>query len=422
MAKPYPPAVVLGMSPTGLGVIRGLGRRGIKVWGNDIDWYRAGFFSKFCRRLATLNCETEENKLVDKLIEFSSQLKVKPVIFATDDEYLIFLARNSDALTPYFHFPRVDSELVETFLNKRKFYEICEKYEIPQPVTYMVGDENELRKIANVIRFPAIIKPIYSHVWALKYGFLKAIKVKNRFELIEQYEKLNDMKANVIVQEVISGKEDQIFIFSAYFNELSEPIRIFTGRKIRQYPYEFGTTTVAESLWEPEVADLSIRLLRHLKFQGLCDVEFKKDPLDQRFKIIEINPRVARWHSLTDAVGTDLSFTAFSDLIGEKVRPTQGFEEHVKWVFLFRDVPTSIKLILNGMMSLSSWWKSIQGKREHAIFSWQDPMPAITYGFEMVAKGTQGFWRQAKEEKGRAKAGKIKSGSSRNRVGNFWAF
>ena len=380
MKKPYPSAIVLGMSPTGLALIRGLGRRGIGVWGNDIDWYRAGYFSRYCRRLATLNPETEEQKLLNRLLEFGSQVQGKSVIFATDDEYLVFLARNNEALMPYFHYPRVDSELVDSFLNKKKFYELCDKYEIPKPVTYIVHDESELEKVTKTLRYPAIIKPIYSHIWALKYGFLKAIKVYDKFELIEHYKKLNEMKYNVLIQEVIGGNEDQIYIFSGYFNECSEPLRFFTGRKLRQYPYEFGTTTVAESLWEPEVADLSIRFLRNLKFHGLCDVEFKKDPSDQKFKMIEINPRIARWHSLADASGTDLSFTAYADLLGEKVEPQQEFQEHVKWVFLFRDVPTSIMSILNGTMSLSSWRKSIQGTREHAIFSWRDPIPAMTYG------------------------------------------
>ena len=83
MERLYPPPIVLGMSPTGLAVMRGLGRRGIELLGNDIDWYRTRCFSKFCRRLVTLNPETEEYKLLDKLIEFGSQVQAKPVIFAS---------------------------------------------------------------------------------------------------------------------------------------------------------------------------------------------------------------------------------------------------------------------------------------------------------------------------------------------------
>ena len=64
--------------------MRGLGRRGIELLGNDIDWYRTRCFSKFFRCLATLNPETEEHNLLDKLIELGSQIQAKSVILAPD--------------------------------------------------------------------------------------------------------------------------------------------------------------------------------------------------------------------------------------------------------------------------------------------------------------------------------------------------
>lgn len=394
IASDFPPAIVLGMSPTGLAVIRALGSHNIEVWGNDIDWYRSGYFSKYCRVFGRINPLSEETLLLEQLLTFGRKTVTKPVIFPTDDEYLAFLANYREVLQPYFRFSDLDPKLIDQFLNKRSFHELCQHHGIHTPATFTVRDETQLAELSMHISYPAIIKPIYSHLWALKYGFLKVIEVHSKSELQKAYATLGAMKSNVMVQEIIAGGDEQIYIFSGYFNQRSEPLRIFTGRKIRQYPPNYGTTTVAESVWEPRVADLSIRLLQQVHFQGLCDVEFKKDPKDGQFKIIEINPRVGRWHSLTDASGADLTYTAYLDLIGITSRADHTFQEHIKWVFLLRDLVSVLPQILRGHMSLFKWIQSLRGRRVHAIFSWKDPLPALAYLLEMAIKGINGLRRR----------------------------
>ena len=41
-------------------------------------------------------------------------------------------------------------------------------------------------------------------------------------------------------------------------------------------------------------------------FHGVSQVEFKRDPRDGRFKLMEINPRLWQWHGLAAACGVDL--------------------------------------------------------------------------------------------------------------------
>ena len=56
-----------------------------------------------------------------------------------------------------------------------------------------------------------------------------------------------------------------------------------------------------------EVVDAGLRLPRaRSSYQGLSQVEFKRDPRDGRYKLMEINPRLCQWHGLAAACGVDL--------------------------------------------------------------------------------------------------------------------
>jgi acetyl/propionyl-CoA carboxylase alpha subunit len=70
-------------------------------------------------------------------------------------------------------------------------------------------------------------------------------------------------------------------------------------------------------VWIGEVVDAGLRLLRAFGYHGLSQVEFKRDPRDGRFKLMEINPRLWQWHGLATACGVDLPRIAYADLIGE---------------------------------------------------------------------------------------------------------
>ena len=70
-----------------------------------------------------------------------------------------------------------------------------------------------------------------------------------------------------------------------------------------------------------EVVDAGLALLRALWFHGISQVEFKRDPRDGRFKLMEVNPRLWQWHGLAAACGVDLPLIAYRDLTGEQVEP-----------------------------------------------------------------------------------------------------
>jgi predicted ATP-grasp superfamily ATP-dependent carboligase len=114
-----------------------------------------------------------------------------------------------------------------------------------------------------------------------------------------------------------------------------------------------------------------------MKYRGLANIEFKKDPRDGRFKLIEVNPRSALSGETAVASGVDIPYIAYRDMIGEKVQRDAFFSEGVKWVDLVEDFKASL---LNGCerkLTLAEWIRSLRGRRSYAIWSADDPLPFI---------------------------------------------
>ena len=91
---------------------------------------------------------------------------------------------------------------------------------------------------------------------------------------------------------MIPGGGEAQFSYAALCLE-GRPLASAVARRTRQAPMDFGrSSTFVETVDEPGVVEPALRLLQASRFTGLIEVEFKRDPRDQRFKVLDANPRV----------------------------------------------------------------------------------------------------------------------------------
>ena len=76
--------------------------------------------------------------------------------------------------------------------------------------------------------------------------------------------------------------------------------RRMVARRRRQHPPDFGrASTFVETLEEPEARGaLRAHALRKIGYDGLVELEFKRDPRDGSFKLLDFNARTWGYHSL----------------------------------------------------------------------------------------------------------------------------
>ncbi len=69
-------------------------------------------------------------------------------------------------------------------------------------------------------------------------------------------------------------------------------------------------------------------LLAATGFDGITQIEFKRDPRDGSFRLIEINLRTWQWHSLARRCGVDLVGMCYRHATGEDVADARSGSRH----------------------------------------------------------------------------------------------
>jgi D-aspartate ligase len=149
------------------------------------------------------------------------------------------------------------------------------------------------------------------------------------------------------------------------------------SRRLGQHPGEFGrASTYVETIDLPIPASSYERFFRVINDSELVGVEFKIDPRDGQFKLLDVNARTWGYHSLGFAAGVDFPFMLYDDQIGETADPSRGIPGHF-WIRLLTDVPTGILEVRGRRMRLKDYSESLRRIHTDAVFGSEDPFPGM---------------------------------------------
>lgn len=386
-------AVVLDLSANGIGIIRSLGRRGIPIYAFDTERkYKIGK-----TRYATCGIcpdpKTGESDLLALLIQLSERLPKKPVLFAGSDEFVYFISKNRNELSNYYHFLLPDHDLIEAVLDKRLTAILAEKHQIPSPKTFIVNNEAEIDQLIHNMSFPCILKPVFGHEFRKKLS-KKAIIMENADQLRKEFPFYQQF-GELLLQELIPGKEERIYQVGTLFDDNLQLIGLFMGQKLNQFPAYFGAGALVKSVRDEEVIEKGVSFLKALGFKGLSVAEFKRDPRDGQLKFIEINARTWLWHSLSGRCGVDLSYLYYLLLTKQNPEPKLKQTEGIKWIYLVRHYLSSREKRKKGDLTGSQWLRNLKGKKEYALFAWDDPLPFFRSAFSHLINS----WKNSRQFK-----------------------
>ena len=157
-----------------------------------------------------------------------------------------------------------------------------------------------------------------------------------------------------MVQEIVPGMGESQYSFAALCQD-GMPVASVVARRVRQFPMDFGRfSTFVETVDEPEVATQAERLLRHADYTGLIEIEFKRDRRDGQLKVLDANPRVWGWHTLTRREGPDFSYLLWRAARGERIRGPRA-RPGQRWMRMDVDLAVAAREILGGRLSLRQY-------------------------------------------------------------------
>ncbi len=366
-------AIVLGGNYRGLGIVRSLGRHGIPVWVLTDEHELAGS-SRYAKR--TMAWPAEETRRLDFLHRLCEQYSLQRwVLFPTGDDDAALVARHHASLAKDYRLTVPAWDTLRWTYDKRLTYQLAKETGVAFPVTCYPNHRAFVAALE--CQFPVILKP------AVKESFnpfvhAKAWQVDNRAQLIARYDQASTMVPSdtIMIQEMIPGDGAAQLSYAALCTEGSPRVSV-VARRTRQYPVDFGrSSTFVESIDEPEVEQASLPLLAALHYTGLVEVEFKRDPRTGQLKLLDINPRVWGWHTLSRRFGGDFPYL-FWRLLNDLEIPQVRVPAGVHWMRSLTDMLAIISGIRHGKMRLLDYFRSLKRPLELAIFAVDDPLPAI---------------------------------------------
>ena len=365
----------MGADYRALGVVRSLGRRGIPVWVIKQGGHLVAAASRYASRRVPWPAGEDAEK-VDFLLDLNIKNGLKDWALIPTDDYTVILASvHHDLLSKQYRVTVPRWEKLRWACDKRLLHELAERLGIHQPWTKCISAEEQLTDVD--CPFPVILKPAI-RLKPSSLAIPKAWRADDREALLARFKEASSLipAQNLVIQELVPGGGEAQFSYAALCKD-GFPLASVAAKRLRQYPKDFGQfSTFVETISEPQVVEPAERLLAATRFTGLVEVEFKKDPRNGQFKVLDINPRVWGWHSLCARAGVDFSYLLWLFARGEPVPQLRG-RAGERWIHTSADLRVAIGEILSGDFSFASYLRSIRGAVESAIFSWDDPVPGL---------------------------------------------
>jgi predicted ATP-grasp superfamily ATP-dependent carboligase len=409
-AAQAPAAFVLGLNENGYGVVRSLGRAGIRVLAFHSEADEYGRLSRLCEA-HRLPPRADDAALVRALVARRAHFAAAPVLFPTSDRAALLLARQAIELAPHFRFHWVGAQALEAIVDKAAMSVACARAGVPAPRTRVTRAHDDPLALAHELDFPCLIKPRRFN--APFPPRLKNFLARTRADLTAFLRAHPQTLGATVCQEVIEGGDDHVFQCTALIGAGGAPRATFCARKLHQYRPGFGVMCFGRSEYNEAVVAQALQLLHFLGYRGLASLEFKYRARDGRYYFIEMNPRLPWYSALFAAAGMNLPQLAWLDLTGGIGTPPARQRDGVHWLSAKLDVGWFVATRGARREGLLGWLRSIARARACAWFDARDPLPWMRATLALPALVVRRACATA-----RARAQRASGGNSRRRQGS----
>lgn len=337
-----------------------------------------------------MDSNTPDEEIVNFVLGVARKIG-RSVPLITVDVFACLVAKNYEALREFFILPEMDPALVANLSNKWEMQLMAETHGVPTAKAVAPKTKKQVEEFLENARFPLLFKASeWTDVDTRPSD--RMVIINSPEELIRQCEIFQQQECpHVILQEYICGKGTQDWIFNGYFDDHSDCLLAFTGKKTRQAPVCTGYASLAECSTNEVVKSTSIKFLQEIGYKGPVDMDFRFDPKDGLYKILDVNARIgASFRLFVCRDGLDVVRAMYLDRTGQKI-PEDIETDGRKWIVEDRDFRSSYTYYRENTLTIGEWLRSLRGVKEAAWFACDDPMPFLIQFFHIFQKKIKGI-------------------------------
>ncbi|WP_232248593.1 carboxylate--amine ligase [Streptacidiphilus rugosus] len=305
----------------GVGAIRSLGRLGVPVHAVSEDRFTPAAVSRYTRGVhvwRTTGAEPQE-RLLAGLLRIGERIGRPALLIPTDEEAAVLVAEHQDALNHRFLFPRNPEGLVRAVASKQGLHELCLRHGVSTPRAAFPESRAEVLDFARTAVFPVVAKnrdPFARRASPAVPGTTRIDDAETLAALAEAWGE----HPGVVLQEYLPRADAEDWIVHMHTSAAEDARVLFTAVKARSWPPHAGMTAMAVTTPNDELAQLSADFCKEIGFAGVCDLDWRFDRRDGRYKLLDFNPRIgAQFRLFETRARVDLVRALHLHLTGRRI-------------------------------------------------------------------------------------------------------
>jgi D-aspartate ligase len=381
------PAVILKLDRNvlhhgGLGAIRSLGRLGVPVYGVHEDPLAPAARSRYLHDRWIWRPDAEDaGRVRAGLVTLAERIGRRAVLIPTDDAGAIFLAEHGTDLRRWFLFPDPPSDLPRQLAGKYTLYQLCRELGVPCVAAALPESLASAQEFADQVGFPLVAKLATPWRSSNAKGLRSTSVLRTRDELAHSWRACADSDGGALMlqdyiphHQIPHHQQGQDYFFHGYCDGQSRCRPAFVGIKERSYPAHAGLTSLGRWVDNPQLHHRATTLVAQLGFRGIADLDYRFDPRDGQYKLLDFNPRLgAQFRLFQDTAGIDVVVAAHLDLTGRAVPRGSA---HFGRSFLVENYdPIAALAYRRCGLDFRSWVTSLRRADELAWFARDDLAP-----------------------------------------------
>lgn len=374
-----PPAVVLGS----LHLVRVFGLAGIPTVVGSCDPRELAFASRYCKLAVPLPPLSQAENAVRMLERVGESLTARfgrriPLACGNDD-FLRLVYAHRERFERHFAMLLNDRGIGEILLDKDSFARFARERELPVPKAFEWDGEGE--SALGSARQAVVAKPAIKVEWSSS-PMLAALFGGESKALIFESGAAARADANVarhhrqlVFQEYIPGDDAQLWCFDGIADAHGAILAGYSGRKLRTFPPLTGETSHIELVHDVALHRAAREIAARIPLKGIFNLDFKNDPRDGSWRLLEVNARHNFWLYLAARNGLNLA-EDLHDYLWRGVPPVERVpRERWCWLDFGLDRAACRALVKSGELSIWRWALSLARPTVYSVWAWSDLRP-----------------------------------------------
>lgn len=341
-------------------------------------------------------CPDIETNLTEYSEWLTDEVKRNPylTIMSFSDKSTRLLSEQKQELSKYTYIYQPDKDILELILNKKNTLALARQYHVEVPVSYTFEIQKKI-EILDKIHFPVVLKPHRKIDWKNGRAVFNKIGrdnyVWNKMEFEIKLGKILKKTDNFEIQEYIPG------VGRGYFTVIlnNRCLCDMAHERLREFPVSGGASSFRKIIHYEEMKNISSPLLKSLNWSGPIMFEYKYNPENSRYYLMEINGRW--WGSLPLAINAGINMPLFfiNALAGkETLNPGDYPLGFTSRLFFPHDFIWFLAML--GRFRLKKSLDFFRHSDSEDLWDWKDKKPFFANIFASLIQRFKQAWRLTK--------------------------